>query len=134
MMMFDVVIIVRVPSMAQQRREDVRKSEIQGFVRRSQYAIVVDVVVKHEGVPAGTPDSEDQMRDGVEIGEVVVEVDRRREEDGEVEDDVRQENDVRGVPNDGLGEAGVGVDDMCLEPGWEGGGVPGYEDGGREGG
>lgn len=132
MVMLDVVVIVRVPSMAHQRLEHIRKGDVKPVPVLGQDAIIVDMVVHEQGERAGAPKAVDRMEYPVEVGEVVEEVDGTGDIDTEVEKNVGEEDDVSGMSGYACCPASVGFDDCFVEPWWEVLFVEGDEDRGLE--
>lgn len=83
-MMFDVMIEVAVPCMSEQRLKKVRKGRIEPFPLLRQDAVVVDVIMHHEGERSHTPARVKQMYHAMEVGEVVEEVNGARKSDAEI--------------------------------------------------
>lgn len=68
---FDVVVVVRVPGMTHERFQDVREAEVEDRPVFRQHAVVVDVVVHQEGEGARAPEGESRVEDAMDPGEVV---------------------------------------------------------------
>jgi hypothetical protein len=126
--MLDMVIVVRVPGVTNQRLKDIRKHEIHRRHERSlgfrQHPVVVDVIVQHQRKGPRAPEGKGHVGDGVEVGEVSEEEDRRGQIDERIHEDVGEEDDVRGVADDFHGEGGVRSEDVFLDQGVDVLGVP----------
>lgn len=70
MVMLDVVVVIRVPSMSHQRFEDIWKGEIEESVSLRQHTVVVDMVMQHDGERSAVPARHDAVADGVRVREV----------------------------------------------------------------
>lgn len=88
-MVLDVVVVIRVPSVAHQRFQDVREAEVEESPVFGEYAAVVDVVVHQECERACAPECEGRVDDSVDVGEVVEEIHRAGEIDECIQEDVR---------------------------------------------
>jgi len=90
-MVLDVVVEIRVPSVPVKWIQDVWVRRVDKGVREAfgQYPTHVDVLVAHECVRAYVPGLHGEMQDGVGIGEVSVQEHGARHGCGEVKDEVR---------------------------------------------
>jgi hypothetical protein len=60
-MVLHMVVVVRVPSVAHQRFQNVREAEVEYRPVLGQHAVVVDVVVHQESEGTSTPESESRV-------------------------------------------------------------------------
>ena len=75
----------------------------------------MDVVVQHEGKRPTVPGLHQPMGDGVGPGEAIEQYGSARHRCSEIEQDVCQEDDVRGSPNRFHRDAGLRLDDERVD-------------------
>lgn len=138
MVHFAVVEVIRIPGVTHQWAEDIREGLIEESVRFGENAIVVDVIVQHEREGADGPCYENQMEDAVEDVEARVEDDGAGHAGAEVEDGMRQEDNVCLAADDGSCPTNIRRQNILAEErrefGAEVGVVPGGGHGWVEGG
>lgn len=130
--MFDVVIIVRIPRVTHQGLQNVRKCPIEPGPVLGQYAIVVNMIVHHQRKTSCAPECESHMSDAMEVREMVEEPDGAGEVDREVEQDMREKDDIGRVSYDARGNSGIWTHNVLVQERVNVLFIPGYEDGGLE--
>ena len=73
-MVLDVVVKIRIPSVSHEGLQDIRNQMIEKCVLFCQHAVIVNMVVQHKGERSTVPTHHDTVTDGMGIGEVVKEV------------------------------------------------------------
>jgi len=91
----DVVVVVRVPGVAHEGVHDVGEEVVDEGEAAGEHAALVDVLVLEQGVGSHVVALHGDVEDGVQVGEAGEEEDGGGDRGGEVEEEVRDEDDVR---------------------------------------
>lgn len=99
--------LVRIEGVTEQRAEDVRLNEIDGRMPTREDAVVVQVIVHQQRVPARTPQRVRPVDERVQRRELPPQQDRARQQGRRQDQLMRDENGVGGVTRDALGPRDV---------------------------
>lgn len=114
-MVLDVVVVVRVPGVAEQRLEDVREREVEDGKAFGEYAVIVDVVVQHQREGSSAPEGEGNMEGCVQVGEMPVQQNRAGQVHAAIHQDIGQEDDVGRMSDDLHSEARIWPHEVAVE-------------------